>query len=71
MKGGNQTQVLPFVKGRQRGFYIPLTPNFLGVKKCLDPGFRRGDGLEEFFAKPSIMIGMKNINIRRRIRDED
>jgi len=28
-------------------------------QELLDPGFRRGDGSEEFFAKPTRIIGMK------------
>jgi hypothetical protein len=30
-KGGNRTYVLPFVKGRKRGFYMAFEPSFLGV----------------------------------------
>jgi hypothetical protein len=35
-KGENPAQVLPFIKGRQRGFDMALVTTFLGSKECSD-----------------------------------
>ena len=49
-KGGNPTQVLPLVKGRQRGFYMAHVPSFLGVGLTL-PARKR--------VKPDVAYGIR------------